>query len=247
MLSLPTILLVLAALSLGATVIAILIALRSQREASSAIFPIVREEETLRARRARLSIFVWIAVTALFLGGWLATLRQRAPAEQVASASAETPPANEPVVAASSPTPPAEPSSTPVGVAPVVVEQVTEPTITNTPPPPATLAPAPNPTATPLPATSTLTPVPAPAATSTSTPLPTDTPAPPTATLEPSPTATETPIPPTPTPTRHIVVPQVASTSPPRTPAPSSVRVGPIQFATEITPELEPIDPKTIF
>src|SRR5262245_35089561 len=76
MLSLPTILLILAALSLGATIIAVMVALRSQREASSAIFPIVREEETLRAQRARLSIFVWMAITALFLGGWLATLRQ---------------------------------------------------------------------------------------------------------------------------------------------------------------------------
>ena len=71
MASLPTILLILAALSAGATVIAAIVAFRSQKEASSAIFPIVREEEHSRAQRARISIFVWIAITALFLGGWL--------------------------------------------------------------------------------------------------------------------------------------------------------------------------------
>ncbi len=73
--SLPTILLILAAISMGATVIAALVALRSMREARSAIFPIVREEETIRARRARVAIFVWLTITVLFLGGWLATLR----------------------------------------------------------------------------------------------------------------------------------------------------------------------------
>src|SRR5262245_33367564 len=103
MLSLPTILLILAALSLGATVIAVMIALRSQREASSAIFPIVREEETLRARRARLSIFVWIAVTALFLGGWLATLRQN-------TSSSETAASTSPESASSEPSPDSQPT-----------------------------------------------------------------------------------------------------------------------------------------
>lgn len=75
MASLPTILLILAVISLAATGLAVLIAIRSQREAHSAIFPIVREEESSRAQRARISIFVWTAVTALFLGGWLATLQ----------------------------------------------------------------------------------------------------------------------------------------------------------------------------
>ena len=73
--ALPTILLILAAFSLGATVIAAIVALRSSREANSAIFPIVREEEAIKAQRARLSIFIWLAITALFLGGWLAALR----------------------------------------------------------------------------------------------------------------------------------------------------------------------------
>jgi hypothetical protein len=254
MLSLPTILLMLAALSLAATVIAMLVALRSQREASSAIFPIVREEETLRARRARLSIFVWIAVTALFVGGWLATLRQGMPEETTVSASAGTPFAGESTVASvaiitptDTPPPPAEPSATPTEVAQIIVQQVEEPTVTDTPLPPDTATATTSPTSTTVPATSTLTPTPEPSATLTPTPLPSDTPVPPTPTPEPLPTPTETPIPPTATPTRRVVVPQVASTSPARTPAPPGVRVGPIQFATEITSDYEPIDPKTVF
>ena len=75
MVSLPTILLILAAVSIGASVIAAIIAFRSAREARSAIFPIVREEETVRAQRARIATFLLSAFTALFLGGWLATLR----------------------------------------------------------------------------------------------------------------------------------------------------------------------------
>jgi hypothetical protein len=42
-------------------------------------------------------------------------------------------------------------------------------------------------------------------------------------------------------------VPQVAATSPPRTPAPEGIRVGPIEFATKITSAREAIDPKTTF
>ena len=63
MASLPTILLILAALSAGATVIAIIVAFRSQREAQSAIFPIVREQESVRAQRATVALllrpFLW--------------------------------------------------------------------------------------------------------------------------------------------------------------------------------------------
>jgi hypothetical protein len=259
MLSLPTILLILAALSLGATVIAVMIALRSQREASSAIFPIVREEETLRARRARLSIFVWIAVTALFLGGWLATLRQNGASSEMAastspeSSSSESSPDNQPTLASiavvaltDTPLPPSESTATPTPGS-VIVKLVESPTVTNTPLPLDTSTPTPVPTLTPVPATSTLTPIPEPSATFTLTPLPTNTPLPPTATPEPSPTPTKTPVPPTPTPTRVVIVPQVAATTPPRTPAPQGIRVGPIQFATEITPSYEPINPKTTF
>ena len=87
---LPDILLISAGLSIGATVIAVLVALRSAREARTAIFPIVREEESNRARRARVSILVWIAITALLLGGWLASLRL-IPADNTALVSDSTP------------------------------------------------------------------------------------------------------------------------------------------------------------
>jgi hypothetical protein len=72
---LPTILLILSAMSIGATVIAVLVALRSAREARTAIFPIVKEEEHIRARRARVSILVWLAITAILLGAWLASVQ----------------------------------------------------------------------------------------------------------------------------------------------------------------------------
>jgi hypothetical protein len=88
--NLPDILLISAGLSIGATVIAVLVALRSAREARTAIFPIVREEESNRARRARVSILVWTAITALLLGGWLASLRL-IPAGDAALVSESTP------------------------------------------------------------------------------------------------------------------------------------------------------------
>lgn len=251
MASLPTILLILAALSMGATVIAGLIAFRSQREATSAIFPIVREEEINRARRARVSIFVWIAITALFIGGWLASLRLATPVqppEELAAAPVPVSPTNvvEAVTAPEeqptdtpTPVPIVEPSFTATS-APTVVE---EPTATSTSLPTATATPAP-PTATPTP-TSTPTPEP------TSTPTETATPVPP----------TETPIapvtPPTPTPGNAAVSPLAtptvntdavaAAVTSSRTPAPVDVRVGPIEFSLEITDDLEAINPDDLF
>ncbi|MFN8456937.1 MAG: hypothetical protein U0401_20110 [Anaerolineae bacterium] len=233
----PTILLILAAVCIGATVIAILVAIRSAREARSAIFPIVREEETVRARRARVGIFVLSALTALFLGGWLATLRLPFlnPLTPVADAPAEPPAESAAIVFATvTPTP---------GEAALVAESPSQPT--ETPPPIATATPTIVATLAP-PATPTLVPpVPATAAavvqiSPTQSPVPS--PVPPTATSIP-PTATPTPIPPTPTPTAIVAFP----TSAPRTPAPSGVKMGPIQFASKITPDIEAIDSKNLF
>lgn len=230
MVSLPTILLILAAVSIGATVIAILIAIRSAREARSAIFPIVREEETVRARRARVAIFALSALTALFLGGWLATLRLPIfnPGPPVAEAPA-TQPAEPTAIVFATVTP------TPGEAAPAAAP---------TQPPPA------NPTAPPV-ATSTLAPaVPATAAaiveiSPTQPPVPT--PILPTATAIPPtplpPTATSTPLPPTATSPVFAVIP----TSGPRTPAPPGVKMGPIQFASKITPDIEAIDARNLF
>lgn len=237
MFSLPTILLILAAVSIGATVIAILVAIRSAREARSAIFPIVREEETVRARRARVAIFALSALTALFLGGWLATLRLPIlnPITRVADAPQQQPTESEAIVFATvTPT---------LGHAALVAEvptQAPSPIATTIPAEVATLLP----TATPTP----IPPVPATAAAvveTSATQSPVPSPVPPTATsIPPTPLPpTATPLPPTLTPTIIAAFP----TSGPRTPAPPGVKMGPIQFASKITPDIEAIDAKNLF
>jgi outer membrane biosynthesis protein TonB len=263
MATLPTILLILAALSLGATVIATLIAFRSQREASSAIFPIVREEEINRAQRARVSIFVWVAITALFFGGWLGTLRLASPAPANPPTAAEVlPPTDfEPTEVAavleSAPTDlPAEEAQVeqpaPTITAPAV-EDTVEPTPSNTD------TPVPTDTPTAEPATNTPTPLPTDTPTSVPTTTPTNTAVPPTDTpLPPS----ATPIPPTDTAESNASAVQATSTvsatvvntdavaaadSSSRTPAPDGIRVGPIEFATEITDDVQAIAPTDMF
>lgn len=248
MANLPTILLILAAISIGATVIAVLIAFRSQKEAESAIFPIVREQEAIRAQRARLSIFVWIAITALFLGGWLATLRLglSPQAESVASKSPVGEPAAVAQDAAPTPMPTPEPSPTnalpetefqPLTSEQALPEETEEPLLPTATPQPsqtptttATPPPSPTFTATPVPATATptFTPLP-PTATPTFTPPPTDTPTP-------VPTNTATPVGGIPLPTQSG-----------RTPAPPGARMGPIEFAEDITEDMEPINPADRF
>ncbi len=239
MASLPTILLILAALSAGATVIAIIIAFRSQREAQSAIFPIVREQESVRAQRARMSIFVWVAITALFMGGWLASLRLVSARDTtgIASDPAVNQPIGEVAVVADTATPLF--AIEPVASATASGGDGQQPTAENPaadtvepPLPTATQAPLPSPTPEP---TATFSPTPVPP-----TPTPTNTPVPPTATPTETPTATPTA---TPTPIRGIVLPD----STPRTPAPTGSRMGPIQFAENVTDELEAVNPSDIF
>jgi hypothetical protein len=217
---LPTILLILAALSTGATVIAILVAIRSGREAKSAIFPIVREEETVKARRARLSTFIWLAATALFLGGWLAAQRLN-PAGPIPTAeTAQVSPVS-PTAAMDAPPPTTQPAPT---QAPPVVDQ---PTL---PPAPAADTPAPlAPSATPLPPTATATQTPEPP---TATPAPTNTA---TATITPTPTPTATPTP--------VRLGPASS----RTPAPTGVKMGPIQFSADVTDDFEAVNPAKVF
>jgi len=223
---------------MGATVIAVIIAFRSQKEADTAIFPITREEEINRAQRARIYIFVWLAVTALFFGGWLATLRLTDPGQPETVAE-------QPVIQANEPAQPATQEPTPTeeqAIAPI--EQLaTEPPPTNTPlpQPEATDTPIPaQPQPTEAPPTSTSTPEPTP--TETAIP-PTNTPLPPTDTPTPEPTAT--PVLPTNTPTPFADSSQMIAST--RTPAPPEVHVGPIVFASEITDDLDPVDPGTTF
>ncbi|MEW5956472.1 MAG: hypothetical protein AB1801_02025 [Chloroflexota bacterium] len=234
MLALPTILLILAALSIGATVIATMVAFRSSREAQSALFPIVKEEEANRARRARISIFIWLAVTALLLGGWLASRLTSLPGAALRADTGEnrTPitqivPTLTLELNAPGPSPTLSPTVAPA--TPLPIATTAEPasaTPTNSPPPA---------TATPLPPTATSTPLP-PTATATATFSPT-----PTVT----PTATASPTP-TPTPTSPADAARVP-TVPGRTPAPPGVRMGPIRFGAGMTDDLQLIDPGDVF
>ncbi len=234
MMSLPSILLILAAFSIGATVISALAALRSTREAQSAIFPIVREEESIRARRARIAIFGWLAMTALFLGGWLAALRLAVPDESLSILEAQTVQPEQSVVPATD-SPPLDTATPPATIIKLVVGEAsatdTPPKISSTSPLPGSSTskpPASKPTPTPK--------TPTPTVTATQTPLP------PTAAA----TETLTPSPPTATPTSLADAARIPTTGP-RTPAPPGVKMGPIQFATDINPDLEAINPADVF
>ncbi|GIK42327.1 MAG: hypothetical protein BroJett011_61600 [Chloroflexota bacterium] len=244
MVSLPAILLILAGLSIGATVIAALIALRSAREARSAIFPIVREEETIRSQRARLATFLLSALTALFLGGWLATLRLFPTSEPAAVADAgPAQPANPPLITFVTETPPPAVEPPVTAPTPTQVQQV-QVVATNTPLPP----PTPLPVSTPAPAVEAAA-APATVALVSPTQPPAPTAIPPTATPVPPtvvPTDTLTPLPPTVTPTSAAIAAQVPTTAP-RTPAPPGTRMGPIQFAADITPNIDAINPTDFF
>jgi hypothetical protein len=234
MTSLPNILLILAAISAGATAIAALIALRSAREARRTIFPIVREEESVRAQRARISIVVWLAVTALFLGGWLAALRLTTTGSpsQISDAGSAQP--DETVVAVFTTETPLADNDVP---SPTTTQspatEAVAPTITPKPPNTTTSLPSATPTLEPP----TFTPSPVPP-----TATPTHTSVPPTAT----PTETLTPAPPTPTPTSLADAARIPTPAP-RTPAPPGARMGPIQFATDITDDIQAINPDTLF
>ena len=157
---LPTILLILSAMSIGATVIAVLVALRSAREARTAIFPIVKEEESVRARRARVSIMVWLAITAILLGGWLAALQLTSSSEPSDAATAANPPVSPAtdVVAFDTEEPRQEPSPAELADTPTepantveITEPPTEPPATATLLPTPTPVPPTNPTDTPAP------------------------------------------------------------------------------------------------
>lgn len=238
MVSLPTILLILAGVSIGAAVIAALIAFRSAREARSAIFPIVREEETLRAQRARIATFMLSALTALFLGGWLATLRLGAPPPDD-NVVAAVPPVESPAITFVTETAIIVTAPPVVAATPTLAQQV-QAVPTTTPLPPATLPPISTPEAAVEasvgPATAAQPAPTQPLPPSPTLPPPTATPVPPTA------VSTDTPAP---TPTATVIV--ALPTSGPRTPAPPGVRMGPIQFAADITPNIEPINPGDFF
>lgn len=83
---LPLILLVSVALFSGATVVSIVIAFRATREHHNTIFPIVQEVEGIKARRARIAIVVFLLLTGITAGAWVAT--QRNPETMLVAATA---------------------------------------------------------------------------------------------------------------------------------------------------------------
>ncbi len=162
----------LAGLSLAVMVVSLTVANRSSREARATIFPIVREEETVRAQRARIMASVMGVIAAIMAGAFF--LSGQLPSPTIVSHQATTE-----VVATveSSVGETAVPTETPVPL-------VAEPQAGNEAPPTVDqVSPATRPTASEsLPPAMTATPVPP-------TPVPT---------LVPS--STPTPVPPLPTP-----------------------------------------------
>ena len=210
-------LVILAGLSLAAMVVSITIANRSAREARSTIFPVVREEETVRARRARIATSVMGVIAAImagafFLSGQLPSLNVPtlpSPAEFIAIVESPVTEAESPAVEITTPTMPTE---TPLPATEDLTEEAKTPTSSQAelPTPQSLSEHASTPAATPTPALPTPTPTPIVPATR-----------PPTLS---SPTAVRSPV-----------------------PGPVDVKLGPIAFATQITNRRDPISPTTTF
>lgn len=163
-------LVILAGLSLAVMVVSITIANRSAREARSTIFPIVREEETIRARRARIvssvmGVIAAIMAGAFFLSGQLPTLSSPGPqllAEIVPNVELPATEKEIPDVPTETPVPPAKTQLTPTAsqVAIATEQPATDATLpsevtpTAVPPTLTRVRPSPSPTLTPA-ATST--------------------------------------------------------------------------------------------
>lgn len=166
-------LLVLAALFSGATVLAIIIALRAAKEQRNTIFPIVRESAGIKAKRALVTAALFLLLAAITIGGWTATQQnpdnvlqaheatQQALAQEIDTSAAE-------VASASEDQPTQE--TQPVATETPAPAQITGSTVILTPEPTATASPTPQPAAptvaptdTPLPPTSTSNPSPIPA------------------------------------------------------------------------------------
>jgi hypothetical protein len=210
-------LVILAGLSLAAMVVSITIANRSAREARSTIFPVVREEETVRARRARITTSVMGVIAAIMAGAFFLS-------GQLPSLSVPTLPS------------PAEF----VAIVESPVTEVVSPEVEMIAPAVPTETPLP-PTEEPIEAQKTpassqvILSTPQSLSEETPTPLATPTPVPPAPTPTPPVLATRAP----------TLSSSTAAGSP--IPAPVDVEMGPIAFATQITNRRDPISPTTIF
>jgi hypothetical protein len=149
----------LAGLSLAVMVVSISVAQRATREARSTIFPIVREEETIRARRARIASSLTGVIAAIMAGAFFVSghypaapflLPPQVPGQAVAlSASSSTQEA-----APATPVPPPQEEAVPTSSQVQLVTVARPPTGSGAPAPtaPATTAP---PTSTAPPVTAT--------------------------------------------------------------------------------------------
>ncbi len=226
---LPLVLLILVALFSSATVLSVIIAIRSSREHHNTIFPMVREVEGIKARQARVAMAVFLVLSAITIGGWVAT-------QQNLAHILRTPPTTEQaslsrllvatVEAVNSDTANSESMNVEV-TKPLIIDNnhnsreisTNTPKLessvnvslvvlaTDTPIPSATPTSEPTTTSTPIP---TATPTPTPSLTSTPTPASTVTP-----TVPPTPTRTATPKPTEPEP---LVGPRTVKLETPETP-----------------------------
>ena len=69
----PLFLLILTALFGGATAVSMVIARRARREHRTSFFPYVRESEGIKAVRARIIAVIFLALSGVTIGGWVAT------------------------------------------------------------------------------------------------------------------------------------------------------------------------------
>jgi hypothetical protein len=237
---LSTLLVTLAGLSLATMFVSWLVASRSAREARITIFPIVREEEMTRARRARIMSSLTGVVAAIMAGAFFLSGQVAAPTAVPQMVAQATPPASTGV------TPTAQP---PVGDAQPPLETAPAPSV-----PPAT-EPALPPSTQPPVATDTPVPTVPPATepalpSNTQPPLETDMPA--TASLTSTEVTSDTA---TSAPALSSPISPVESAQPPigtptaivKTPLPSGTQIGPIAFSTQVTSRRQPISPTTVF
>jgi len=228
---LSTLLVTLAGLSLATMFVSWLVASRSAREARITIFPIVREEEMTRARRARIMSSLTGVVAAIMAGAFFLSGQVAAPtAVPQMVAQATLPPRAQPPLETTKVVAPAPPSAQPplgANTPAATVRPTTKPTLPPTAQPPPETATA-LPAATLPPATASLT--------STETISDTPTPAP-----SSPPAGGETPVSP----------PAAASAEPPQanavTPLPPGAQIGPIAFSAQVTARRQPINPTTVF
>lgn len=123
---LPLILLVSVALFSGATVISVIIAFRAIREHHNTIFPIVREVEAVKARRARIAVIIFLLLTGITAGAWVAT--QRNPETMLVAAAAVERSARPQILAPTPPSTVMDSSDDASALANVVVEDISVPT-----------------------------------------------------------------------------------------------------------------------